>query len=130
MLVPSKILEYILCSLGTVSKTKQNKSSWNFPLSWMGGSLMTQFSILKKCLPWEGTMQCRCSCQNSSSIHNYVVPLLCVHMYCTTVHTDCDCTVVSLTDQSIASIQGTPHAHLTDRVKCCAWVPRLEILHW
>ena len=79
-------------------------------------------------------MQCRCSCQNSCSIHNYVVPMLCVHMYCTTVHTDCDCTVVSLTDQSIASIQGTPHTHHTlrithhtDKVKCWAWVPRLKM---
>ena len=35
-------------------------------------------------------------------------PRLCVHMYCTPY---CDCTVVSLTDQSIASIQGTPHTH-------------------
>ena len=47
----------------------------------------------------------------------------------TTVHTDCDCTVVLLTDQSIASIQGTPqththdththtHTHDTHKVKC------------
>ena len=43
--------------------------------------------VNKKCRPWDGqsrgTMQCRCSCQNSCSIHNYVVPMLCVHMYCT-----------------------------------------------
>ena len=47
-------------------------------------------------------------------------PRLCVRLYCTSVHTDCDCTVVSLTDQSIASIQGTSHTHHThtDRVKC------------
>ena len=38
--------------------------------------------------------------------------LCCVYTY--TVHTDCDCTVVLLTDQSIASIQGTPHGHHTD----------------
>ena len=40
-------------------------------------------------------------------------PWLCVHMYCTP---DCDCTVVSLTDQRIASIHGTPHSthtHMT-----------------
>ena len=37
--------------------------------------------------------------------------MLCVCLYCTPVHTDCDCTVVSLTDQSIASIQGKPHTH-------------------
>ena len=40
-------------------------------------------------------------------------PRLCVRLYCTPVHTDCDCTVVSLTDQSIVSIQGTPHKHDT-----------------
>ena len=43
----------------------------------------------------------------------HAVPRLCVHMYCTTVHTDWDCTVVLLADQSIASIQGTPHTHYT-----------------
>ena len=39
--------------------------------------------------------------------------LCCAHgcVYTCTVHTDCDCTVVLLTDQSIASIQGTPHTH-------------------
>ena len=51
-------------------------------------------------------MQCRCYVM---SVH--IVPMLCVHIYCTTVHTDCDCAVVLLTDQSIASIQGTPHTH-------------------
>jgi len=40
-------------------------------------------------------------------------PRLCVRLYCTPVHTDCDCTVVSMTDQSIASIQGTPDTHHT-----------------
>ena len=38
-------------------------------------------SFIKKCRPWDGhsrgTMQCWCSCQNSCSIHNYVVPRLC-----------------------------------------------------
>ena len=52
-------------------------------------------------------------------------------MHCTTVHTDCDCTVVSLTDQSIASIQGTPHTHHTqDRVKCWTRVPRLKMVQY
>ena len=37
-------------------------------------------------------------------------PRLCAHMCCTP---DCDYTVVSLTDLSIASIQGTPHTHDT-----------------
>ena len=35
-----------------------------------------------------------------------------IHMYCTTVHTDCDRTVVSLTDQSIAPSRGH-HTHTT-----------------
>ena len=39
--------------------------------------------------------------------------ILIIDMYCSTVHTDCDCSVVSLTDQSIASIQGTPHTYDT-----------------
>ena len=36
----------------------------------------------------------------------------CVHTW--TVHTDCDCTVVLLTNQSIASIQGIPHTTQTE----------------
>ena len=44
-----------------------------------------------------------------------------------TVHTYCDCTVVSLTDQSIASIQGKAHTHHTDRVKWWARGPWLKI---
>ena len=40
-------------------------------------------------------------------------PRLCVRLYCTPVHTDCDCTVVLLTDQSIQFIQGTQHTHDT-----------------
>ena len=40
-------------------------------------------------------------------------PRQCVRLYCTPVHTDCDCTVVLLTNQSIASIQRTPHTHDT-----------------
>ena len=42
---------------------------------------------------------------------------LCVRMYCTPVHTDYDCTVVSLTDQSIASIQRTPHMTHTRHIQ-------------
>ena len=81
-----------------------------------------------------GTMQHQHSCQNSWSIHDYVVPkAVCTHvLYVLTVCTNCDCTVVLLTDQSITSIQGTPHmthTHTqdTDKVKCWAWVPRLKI---
>ena len=46
--------------------------------------------------------------------------ICCVHscVYTCTVHTDCDCTVVLLTDQSNAPIQGTQHhtshTHHTD----------------
>ena len=45
-------------------------------------------------------------------------PLLCVRLYWTPVHTDCDFTVVLLTNQSIASIQGTPHIpHTPDTIQ-------------
>ena len=42
--------------------------------------------------------------------------LCCAHgcVYTCTVSTNYDCTVVLLTDQSITSIQGTPHGHHTD----------------
>ena len=45
-----------------------------------------------------------------------IVPMLCVDMYCT-VHTNCDCTVVLLTNQSIATIQGTPHTQTESNVE-------------
>ena len=52
---------------------------------------------------------------NPGLFKTMLCPWLCVRLYCTPVHTDCDCTVVSLTDQSIASIQGTPHTHDTHK---------------
>ena len=57
-------------------------------------------------------------------------PWLCVHMYCTRWLWLYSC-LSSLTDRSIASIQGTPHTHTntihTHRFKCWAQVPRLKI---
>ena len=53
---------------------------------------------------------------NLGLLMTMLCPQLCVCLYCTPVHTDCDSTVVSLTDQSITSIQGTPHTthtHMT-----------------
>ena len=40
------LMQKLNSNLGTVSKKK--KSYWNFPLSWLGGSSMPQFSIKKK----------------------------------------------------------------------------------
>ena len=57
-------------------------------------------------------------------------PWLCVRMYCTHWLWLYSC-LSSLTDRSIASIQGTPHTHThtihTHRFKCWAQVPRLKI---
>ena len=81
-------------------------------------------------------MQCRCSCscQYYWSIHDYVVPIAHGCVYTCTVHTDCYCRVVSLTDQSIASIQGTPHTYHThikhtDKAQCWAWAPQLKTVY-
>ena len=50
---------------------------------------------------------------NSGLFMTMLCPWLSVSLHCTPIHTNSDCTVVSLTDQSIASIQGTPHTHDT-----------------
>ena len=57
-----------------------------------------------------------CNADAPAKIPALFIPMLCVHMYCTTVHTDCDCTVVSLTYQSINPIQGTPHTLQTPHI--------------
>ena len=65
-----------------------------------------------------GIMHCQCLCQNSCSIHNYVVPILCVYMYCTTVHTDCDCTVYScLVDRSEHHVHPGDTTHDTHKTQ-------------
>ena len=46
--------------------------------------------------------------KNPGLFMTMLYPRLCVRMCCTPVYTDFDYTVLSLTDQSIASIQGTP----------------------
>ena len=55
-----------------------------------------------------------CNVDAHAKIPALFITMLCQreHMCCTT---DCDCTVVLLTDQSIASIQGTQHTHTPHR---------------
>ena len=83
---------------------------------------------------WDRNFECPCNADVHAKIPalfmSILWPRLCVHLYCTHWLWLYSC-LSSLTDWSIASIQGTPdtrhHTHThTDRVKCWARVPRLK----